>query len=192
VGRLLLENAIPVLDSDQIARNVVAPGSEALEAIVEEMGEEILSPSGTLDRERMGLIVFSDKSKRRMLEKILHPRIQAEQDRWLDDLELKKEVPVAVVDAALMIESGGWKRFDLLVVVDCNESQQVERLKQRNGLDDQAALLRVRAQMPLSDKVKYAARIVNNRGSLEDLKAQVSELASWLRKKAKEKSSCKD
>ena len=94
---------------------------------------------------------------------------------------------MAIVDAALMIESGGWKRFDLIVVVDCDEDQQVERLQLRNGLDAQAALERVRAQMPLSEKVKFADRVVDNRGDLDELEGQVAELALWLRKKSEQK-----
>lgn len=189
VSRLLLQCGIPVIDSDQIARDLVVPGSDALSAIVEKMGPEILGVDGNLDRALLGRIVFSDKSKRRALEEILHPPIRAGQDRWLASLESKGDVPLAVVDAALMIESGGWKRFDLIIVVDCEESQQVERLSRRNGLEAPAALERVKAQMPLSEKVKYADRVVDNRGSLPDLEALVPELAQWLREKADEKSS---
>ncbi len=192
VGRLLVQGGIPVIDSDQISRDLVAPGSEALAAIVRKMGPEILTADGSLDRARLGQMVFSDETKRRALEEILHPMIQAEQDRWLAGLEAKGDAPVAVVDAALMIESGGWKRFDLIVVVDCDEDQQVERLRLRNGLDAPAALERVKAQMPLSEKVKFAGRVVNNRGSLQELEGQVAELALWLRKKGEEKSSGKD
>ena len=192
VGRLLVQSGIPVIDSDQISRDLVAPGSEALSAIVREMGPEILAADGSLDRARLGQMVFSDESKRQALEKILHPLIQAEQNRWLDGLEAKGEVPVAVVDAAVMIESGGWKRFDLIVVVDCDEDQQVERLRRRNGLDAPAALGRIKAQMPLSEKVKFADRIVDNRGTLRELEAQVAEMALWLREKDHEKSSGKD
>ncbi len=192
VARLLVQSGIPVIDSDQISRDLVAPGSEALSAIVREMGPEILASSGSLDRARLGQIVFSDENKRRALENILHPLIQAEQNRWLAGLEAKGEVPVAVVDAAVMIESGGWKRFDLIVVVDCDEDQQVERLLRRNGLDAPAALGRIKAQMPLSEKVKFADRIVDNRGTLQELEARVADLALWLREKALEKSSGKD
>ncbi len=192
VGRLLVKSGFPVIDSDQISRDLVAPGSEVLSAIVQEMGPEILAADGSLDRARLGQIVFSGESKRRALEKILHPLIQAEQNRWLDGLEAKGEDPVAVVDAAVMIESGGWKRFDLIVVVDCDEDQQIERLRRRNGLDAQAALGRIRSQMPLSEKVEFADRIVDNRGTPRELEARVAELALWLREKAHEKSSGRD
>ncbi len=192
VSRLLVESGFPVIDSDQISRDLVVPGSEALSAIVREMGPEILAADGSLDRALLGQIVFSGESKRRALERILHPLIQAEQNRWLDELEAKGEASVAVVDAAMMIESGGWKRFDLIVVVDCDEEQQVERLRRRNGLDAPAALERVRAQMPLPEKVKFAGRVVDNRGTPRDLEAQVAELALWLWEKAHEKSSGRD
>ncbi len=189
---MLVQSGIPVIDSDQISRDLVAPGSEALSAIVQEMGPEILAADGSLDRARLGQIIFSGESKRRALEKILHPLLQAEQHRWLDGLEAKGEDPVAVVDAAVMIESGGWKRFDLIVVVNCDEDQQIERLLRRNGLDAQAALGRIRSQMPLSEKVKFADRIVDNRGTPQQLEGRVAELALWLREKTHENNSGRD
>ncbi|OGL69017.1 MAG: dephospho-CoA kinase [Candidatus Tectomicrobia bacterium RIFCSPLOWO2_12_FULL_69_37] len=188
VSRVLVRRGIPVIDADQVARELVAPGSDALREIVEAFGREILDPGGALDRSRLGAIVFSDEPKRRRLEAILHPRIRAEQDRRLRKLE-GEGAPVAVVDAALMVEGGGWRRFDLLVVVDSREEDQIARLRERNGLGEGAARARVRTQMPLAEKVKFADRVVDNRGSLAELEAQAEALADWLFGQARIKSS---
>ena len=171
---------VPVIDADVIAREVVAPGSRALEAIVDAFGEEILTEEKGLNRAGLGEIVFSDPAKKKVLEGILHPEIIAEQDRRLRELEREGRTPVAVVDAAVMIESGSWKRFDSLVVVDCDESQQIGRLRLRNGMNEEEAVRRVNAQMPLSEKVKYADHVIDNRGSIDDTRKQVEELMKLL------------
>ncbi len=186
VSGLLARSGIPVIDSDTIARDLVKPGSEALSEIALALGAGVLTGEGALDRARVGRIVFGDEAKRRRLEEILHPRIQAEQDRWMDGVEAGGS-PLAVVEAALMVESGGWKRFDLLVVVDCGKDQQIGRLMKRSGMGEEEARARLESQMPLSEKVKYADRTLDNRGSLEDLGARAEELARWLREKAREK-----
>ena len=180
VSGMFRELGVPVIDADMIAREVVAPGSRALEAIVDAFGEEILTEEKSLNRARLGEIVFSDPTKKKVLEGILHPEIIAEQDRRLKDLEREGRTPVAIVDAAVMIESGSWKRFDSLVVVDCEESQQISRLRLRNGMNEDEAVRRVDAQMPLSEKVKYADHVIDNRGSIDDTRKQVEELMKLL------------
>lgn len=187
VSKLLIKSGIPVIDSDIIARDVVKPGTEALSEITAALGPDVLAPDGGLDRKRVGQIVFGDEAKRRALESILHPRIKAEQDRWLDAREADGGFPVAVVDAALMVESGGWRRFDLVVVVECREEDQLARIMNRGGLDEGAARARIASQMPLAEKVKYADRVVDNRGNLDELAQEVKALAAWLLEKAREK-----
>ncbi|MEE9275185.1 MAG: dephospho-CoA kinase [bacterium] len=187
VSRTLSRLGIPVFDADEIAREAVAPGTEGLAAVVEAFGPEVLAPGGELDRKRLGELVFADAAKRSRLEEILHPRIMAEQDRLLDEAEAAGESSVAVVDAALMIESGGWRRFDRVVVVDCGESLQIERLMRRDGIGEADARARLRAQIPLSEKVKLADKVIDSRGSLEETEAQVEALADWLREEAKKK-----
>ena len=180
VSRMFTDLGVPVIDADVIAREVVAPGSRALEAIADAFGEEVLTDEKSLNRARLGEIVFSDPTKKKVLENILHPEIIAEQDRRLRDLEREGRTPVAIVDAAVMIESGSWKRFDSLVVVDCDESQQIGRLRLRNGMNEEEAARRVHAQMPLSEKVKYADHVIDNRGSIDDTRKQVEELMKLL------------
>lgn len=183
VSGMFRDLGVPVIDADVIAREVVAPGSRALGAIVDAFGEEVLTDEKSLNRARLGEIVFSDPAKKKVLERILHPEIIAEQDRRLRDLGREGRTPVAIVDAAVMIESGSWKRFDSIVVVDCDESQQISRLRQRNAMDEEEAVRRVNAQMPLSEKVKYANHVIDNRGSIDDTRKQVEELKKVLSRK---------
>ncbi len=180
VSRMFADLGVPVIDADVIAREVVAPGSRALDAVVDAFGEEVLTEGKSLNRARLGEIVFSDSSKKKVLEGILHPEIIAEQDKRLREIELEGNAPVAIVDAAVMIESGSWKRFDSIVVVDCDESQQIGRLRRRNGMNEEEAKRRVDAQMPLSEKVQYADHVIDNRGSIDDTRRQVEELMKLL------------
>jgi len=117
VAGVLGELGCYILDADQTAREVVAPGSPGLSAVVAAFGREILLSDGALDRQLLGSLVFADEKKRELLNSILHPHIIAKQDEQLREWETENADGIAVVDAALMIESGSYKRFDKLVVV---------------------------------------------------------------------------
>src|SRR5688572_9151326 len=108
-----------VLDADQTARDVVKPGTPGLARIVSEFGEGVLTPTGELDRVKMASIVFADEKMRLLLNSIVHPLVFEAQDRWLSERELEDPDGIAIVDAALMIESGGYRRFERLIVVWC-------------------------------------------------------------------------
>src|SRR6185436_15905657 len=108
-----------VLDADQTAREVVAKNTTGLKRIVENFGEEILQSSGELDRSKLGAVVFADEAKRQLLNSIVHPLVIEAQNNWLTGREMENPDGIAIVDAALMIESGGYKRFDKLIVVWC-------------------------------------------------------------------------
>src|SRR5688500_585635 len=120
-----------VLDADQTAREVVMPDAAGLKAVVQEFGEEILAPDGTLDRARMAALVFADEQKRLRLNHIVHPFIIARQDEILREWEREDPHGIGIVDAALMIESGGYKRFDKLIVVHWRPEVHLESLKLR-------------------------------------------------------------
>ena len=131
---VLRELGCHVIDADAIAREVVVPGRRGLSAVVEAFGTEIVKGDGTLDRAKLGSIVFADEAKRVQLNSILHPFIIAEQDQRMREWEQQDPYGIAVVDAALMIESGGYQRFDKLIVVHCRPEVQLQRLMQRNNL----------------------------------------------------------
>src|SRR5918912_358814 len=152
VSRVLAELGCHVLDADATAREMVAPGTEGLRQVVAAFGAEVLNEEGGLDRAQLGRIVFADELKRARLNAILHPLIMAAQDEWLKARAAEDPNGVAVVDAALMIESGGYRRFDKLIVVHCRPEAQLARLMERNKLTREEALRRISAQMPQEEK----------------------------------------
>jgi dephospho-CoA kinase len=184
VSGVLAELGCHVLDADAVARRVVEPGAEGLRAVAEAFGEAVLKPDGTLDREGLGRIVFGDEVKRRLLNSILHPLIIAEQDEWLRRREEEDPRGVGVVDAALMIESGGHVRFDKLVVVHCRPELQLERLMRRNRLSREEALARVAAQMPQEEKLRHADYAIDTSGSFEETRSRTVEVYEELKKLA--------
>ena len=171
-----------VLDADQTAREVVMPGAAGLAAVVREFGEDILTADGALDRARMGSIVFADEAQRLRLNQILHPFIIARQDEIL--LEWEREDPngIGVVDAALMIESGGYKRFDKLIVVHCRPEVQLERLMLRDKLTLAEAQRRIASQMPQEEKQQYADYLIDTSDGFEPTRNRTIEVYNELRR----------
>ncbi len=175
VARLLAARGARVLDADQLARQVVAPGTPGLAAVVEAFGPQVLAPDGALDRAALGERVFGDEAARRQLETITHPRIAA---RFLQETERAAEqgVPVLVYEAALLVESGARAAVQELVVVAATPEVQVARVAARDGLGEAAARARIAAQAPLKEKLAVADHVIKNEGSLAELEAQVQRL----------------
>lgn len=181
VCSVLRELGCHVLDADVTAREVVAKGTPGLTAIVGEFGETVLTEEGDLDRKKLGAIVFGDKEKRELLNSIVHPLVIEAQDRWISDVEKTDSDGIAVIDAALMIESGGYKRFDKLIVVWCNSAIQLERLMRRDGLSESDAKKRVAAQMPQDEKKKFADHLIDTSLGFDDTRAQVKDIVTRLK-----------
>src|SRR6267142_2241399 len=146
VAGVLAELGCHVLDADRTAREVVEPGSPGLSAVAEAFGNEVIRDDGTLDRERLGSLIFADENKRALLNSILHPYIITRQDGFLRAWETEDPQGIGIVDAALMIESGGYRRFDKLIVVHCDAEKQLQRVMARNNLSSDKAEQRIRAQ----------------------------------------------
>ncbi len=180
VTSVFAELGCRILDADQTAREVVAPGAAGLKAVVEEFGEEVLAPDGTLDRSRLGSIVFADEAKRQRLNHILHPVIIARQDEILREWETEDPNGIGIVDAALMIESGGYKRFDKLIVVHCRPEVQLERLMLRNNLTLAEAQRRIASQMPQEEKQKYADYLIDTSDGFEPTRKRTIEVYNEL------------
>ena len=178
---VLKELGCHVLDADEVAREVVRPGTAGLQAVVEAFGKEILESDGTLDRSMLGAIVFTDADKRKQLNSILHPFIIAAQDEELAGLERKDPEGIAVVDAALMIESGGYRRFDKLIVVYCEPDVQLQRLVKRDQLSLEDAQRRISSQMPQEEKKSYADFLIDTSGSFESTRQQVEDVFRQLK-----------
>jgi len=162
-----------VLDADLTAREVVMPGTPGLKAITEEFGEEILNTDGSLDRKRLGARIFTDQSERARLNQILHPFIIARQDEILNAWEAEDPDGIGIIDAALMIESGGYKRFDKLIVVHCRPEVQLERLMLRDKLSRDEALRRISSQMPQEEKQKFADYLIDTSDGFESTRTQI-------------------
>lgn len=180
VASVFTELGCHVLDADQTARDVVMPGTPGLSAVVEEFGEEVLSADGTLDRKELGTIVFADEQKRRRLNHILHPFIIARQDEILNEWEREDAQGIGIVDAALMIESGGYRRFDKLIVVHCRPEVQLERLMLRDKLSRDEAQRRVDSQMPQAEKQKFADYLIDTTDGFEPARARTVEVYNNL------------
>ena len=181
VCEVLRELGAFVLDADQTAREVVAKGSKGLQMIAEKFGTEVLTATGELDRAAMGAIVFGDETKRLLLNSIVHPLVFEAQNQWLLEKERENPRGVAVIDAALMIESGGYKRFTKLIVVWCEPSIQLQRLMLRSNLSEAEALKRIKAQMPQEEKKRYADFLIDTSGGFENTKQQTIEVFEQLR-----------
>lgn len=178
VARLLAERGAIVIDADQIARDVVAPGTDGLAAVRTAFGDAAIDADGALDRPALGRAVFGDPDARARLEGILHPRIAAESVQRIS-AALAHDPPLVVYDAALLVETGRADAFRPLVVVTAPVAVQRARLIDRDGLDPDAADARLAAQMPIDEKARYADHLIDNGGTREALAAQVDAL--WTR-----------
>jgi dephospho-CoA kinase len=181
VAAIFSELGCRVLDADQTAREVVTPGEPGIIAVAEAFGAEMLREDGTLDRAKLGSVVFADQSKRALLNSILHPFIIARQDEQLSEWEREAPDGIAIVDAALMIESGGYKRFDKLVVVHCRPEVQLERLMKRDGLTAEAARQRIAAQMSQEEKKQYADYLIDTSDGFDATRTQTENVLEQLR-----------
>lgn len=181
VVSVLAELGCATFDADKLAHSVMEPSHEAYKDIVKEFGAEILREDGTIDRTKLGPIVFADAEKRKRLNEIVHPRVIEEQNRLLAEAETADPDGIAIIDAALMIESGGYKRFDKLIVVFCDRETQINRLMERNQITREDAERRVAAQMSSEEKRRYADYEIDTSGTFEDTRARVIAVYNELR-----------
>ncbi len=170
-----------VLDADKTARDVVKAGSVGLSRVVEAFGEDVLTSDGELDRKKMAAIVFAADEKRALLNSIIHPLVFEAQDKWLAEKEAEDPDGIAIIDAALMIESGGYKRFDQLIVVWCKPEIQLRRLRSRDGLTEEEARQRISSQMPQIEKKRYADHLIDTSNDFDDTRRQAEAVLEKLK-----------
>ncbi|MCP3176776.1 dephospho-CoA kinase [Desulfuromonas sp. KJ2020] len=168
-----------VISADELAREIVRPGEEALAQLVARFGQDILQADGTLDRKALAEIIFADPAARQDLNQITHPAIARLAAARFASLQRQGEALV-IYEAPLLFEAGAESRVDRVLVVTAPAEVQRRRLMARDGLDDQAAQARITAQMPLADKVRRADFVVENAGSIDELATQVRELYGRL------------
>ncbi|MCF8041585.1 MAG: dephospho-CoA kinase [Desulfarculaceae bacterium] len=185
VDRMLVKMGAHLVDTDQLARQVVEPGSPALAAISAAFGPNMIAADGNLDRARMRAKAFGDAQARAKLNAILHPRINQLVDAELARLAARAPQGVAIVDVPLLFETGGEKRFDCTVLVYVPHQVQMDRLMARDHCGPQTAQEALDAQMPLENKKKKADFLVDNSGGLDETLRQVQRLWQDLLDKAR-------
>lgn len=184
VAEMLRRRGCHVLHADQIAHDLMRPGQPAYDQVVRAFGREVLQPDGTIDRERLGRIIFADGVRREHLNRIVHPRVLAAADKEFTRLAEKDPTGIAVLEAALLIEAGYHRQLDKLIVTWCRPEQQVERAMEKTRLSREEAEQRIAAQLPQDDKRRLADYKIDCSGSLEATEQQVERVVAALRQTA--------
>jgi dephospho-CoA kinase len=179
-AELLRQHGVPVVDADELAREVVAPGTVGLTEVVEAFGADVLGPDGALDRKRLGARVFSDPEARKRLNSITHPLVRQLSQVRFTELGASG-VELAAYDVPLLFEVGLDAVLRPVVLVAASVAPQLARIRARDGLSEADARARIAAQLPLEEKRRRADYVLENDGTLESLDAQVSALISKLR-----------
>ena len=175
VANRLRARGIPVLDADALAHGVMAAGTEATAAIAARFGSDMLAPDGSVDRAKLGPIVFGDPSARKELEAIVHPAVYRATEAGIRAFELTGSYPMAVVDVPLLYETGGEKKFDRVIVTTCPPELQIARMMER-GLAAAAARQRIAAQLPSDAKTARADFVIDTSGTFADTDRQLDEI----------------
>jgi len=181
----MTELGLTVLNADALAHRLIEPGQPAYDDVVREFGREILRDDGAVDRKKLGDIVFRDPAKRERLNRIVHPRVMEAREEQLKEMQAQNPRGIAIVEAALLIEAGYYKKLDRLIVCSCGPEQQMERLRAR-GLTAEEARQRIEAQLPLAEKLRLADDVVDCSGTLEETRRQTDALVARLRQLAAE------
>jgi len=187
VGTLLENHGCQLIHADAIGHEVLLPQGEAYPAVVEEFGRDILQPDGQIDRKILGQLVFADPKRLELLNSLVHPHVFRRQEEFFARVAAQDPGGIAVVEAAIMIEVGSYKRYDRLIVTYCTPEQQIERFREREGASDGDARARLDRQMPLDAKRKFADYVIDTSGTKGDTARQVEEVYRKLRKEAVER-----
>jgi dephospho-CoA kinase len=180
VSRMLRDRGYSLVDADEVAREVVRAGTPGLKAIAKEFGDDILLPDGSLDRRKLGSLVFGNPDRLHVLESITHPLIRKEIARRRQNLE-DMRTPLVIYDIPLLFETHAQENFDAIVVVSCTKSQQKERLIRRNQLTEAEIDMRIASQIPISSKEAGADFVLQNNRDEQHLLKEVDRLDQWLK-----------
>ena len=172
VGRALADLGCLVIQADELGHQVLEPGGEAYDGAIREFGLGIVNSDGTIDRRKLAAIVFHDAERLAKLNALVHPPVQQRERQMMDQYAAGHPYGIAVVEAAILIETGSYRNFAKLIVAICGEEQQIERAMARDGMTREQALDRLRRQMPLAEKIKYADYVVDTSGAKENTVAQ--------------------
>jgi len=180
VAAMLSEQGACVVDADRLVHEITSPGRAEFDEVVSHFGPGILDDAGSIDRARLGRIVFEDAEARRALESILHPGVRAEAARRFENAAREWNCRIAVLDAALLVETGAYRDFHRLIVVRCERETQIGRLLERDGVSRKDAELRLAAQAPLEHKLAVADYVIDTEGPLEETRDQTARVYGEL------------
>ena len=181
VGRALGEMGCLLIQADELGHKVMAPDAEGYALIVARFGPDILKPDGSIDRHKLGAIVFADPGQLAQLSAIVHPLVRARGRRLMEEFAQREPCGICVTEAAILVETGSFRDHDRLIVVSCTEEQQVQRAIERDHLTREEVLNRIHRQMPLEQKVKYADFVIDTSGSKEHTLDQTRTVYASLR-----------
>ncbi|MEJ5368527.1 MAG: dephospho-CoA kinase [Bryobacteraceae bacterium] len=184
VGESLAAMGCHLLKADELGHRLLEPGTEVHERVVEAFGRGILDEEGRIVRRRLASLVFEDPEKLAALNAIVHPAVIEEEEKWMREVAAADPHGIAIVEAAILIETGSYRRFDKIVLAVCTDEQQIERAMKRDGLTREEALARLKRQMPLEEKRKFADYVIDTSGEKEDTLVQVRRLYEDLRRLA--------
>jgi dephospho-CoA kinase len=175
-AQLFTEMGAHIIDADVVAHELLDPGTSTYRNIVESFGDEILGADREIDRKKLGRIVFFNEDKRKLLNQLTHRDVGNEILKRIFELEQNYSRGIVIVDAALMIETGGYKIYDRLIVVTCDRSLQLARLMSRDQLNERDAIARMNSQMPIEEKLKLADYTIDTSGTLKQTRDQVEAI----------------
>jgi len=182
VGEILRGYGCLLIQADELGHAVLAPGGEAYDEVVREFGSEILDAGGRIDRRALADRVFGAPARLAALNRLVHPPVFRREDRLIAEFAEREPRGIAVVEAAILIETGSYRRYDRIVLVTCREDQQRERALRRDGASAIDVSARLSRQMPLEEKRKYAHFVVDTSGEKEDTVRQTRALYEELRR----------
>lgn len=181
VAKALADLGCLVIHADDLGHQVLEPNAEAYSAVVAEFGPAILNPDRTINRRRLASLVFDYPDRLDKLNSFVHPPVRARTKALLEDFFRSHPAGIAVVEAAILVETGGYRNYDKLIVAVCRPEQQIERAMARDHLTREEALARMSRQMPLEEKIKFADYVIDTSGSKENTLAQTKALYDKLR-----------
>jgi dephospho-CoA kinase len=186
VSRFFSDAGAHVIDADKIAREVVNPGTTGYDAIVSLFGHQILLPNGEIDRKHLGEIIFNDLEKKGHLDAIVHPLVFERSAEMIADIAAHAPDAVVIMDVPLLLETGMESDLDEVIVVYVPETIQLQRLMKRDGIDEQAAMARIRSQMSIEKKRKLATIVIDNDNTLSDTRSRALAVFNRLKQRSKD------
>jgi dephospho-CoA kinase len=182
VGQALADLGCLVIRADDLGHEALAPGGEAYDPVVREFGRDILTGGGAIDRKLLAARVFGDADKLARLNAMVHPAVLRREEELISDFAAREPNGIAVVEAAILVETGSYRLFDKLILVSCSEEEQLERAMGREGAVEADVRARLSRQMPLSEKRKFADFVIDTSGEKEDTLRQTRAVYETLRR----------